>query len=107
MAVHLLIASAGIGSRMGAGFNKLLLPIAGKPILKWTLDAVALASSIKWIGIIGQPCDKHEIMQIVQGFSKPVQWINGGKTRQESVQKGLAALPEEAIHVLIHDGARC
>ncbi len=105
--MHLLIAAAGSGSRMGADRNKLLLPIVGQSILKWTLDAVSAANAIKWIGIIGQPCDKPEIMQIVQDFSKPVQWINGGRTRQESVQKGLAALPDEAINVLIHDGARC
>ncbi|MEM9089254.1 MAG: 2-C-methyl-D-erythritol 4-phosphate cytidylyltransferase, partial [Cyanobacteria bacterium P01_F01_bin.53] len=28
-------------------------------------------------------------------------------TRQQSVYNGLQALPAEAIHVLIHDGARC
>ena len=37
----------------------------------------------------------------------PVQWIEGGDTRQESVSRGLAALPPEAQGVLIHDGARC
>ena len=34
-------------------------------------------------------------------------WINGGQSRQESVQLGLQGLPAEAKHVLIHDGARC
>ncbi|WP_036901956.1 MULTISPECIES: 2-C-methyl-D-erythritol 4-phosphate cytidylyltransferase [Prochlorococcus] len=105
--MHLLIASAGIGSRMGAGFNKLLLPIAGKPILKWTLDAVDSADSIKWIGVIGQPGDQQVIVKMFDDFSKPMEWIQGGKTRQESVERGLAALPTEAEYVLIHDGARC
>jgi len=36
-----------------------------------------------------------------------VQWILGGDTRQDSVRRGLAALPEGAEGVLIHDGARC
>jgi 2-C-methyl-D-erythritol 4-phosphate cytidylyltransferase len=36
-----------------------------------------------------------------------VEWIQGGETRQESVGRGLAALPEGADTVLIHDGARC
>ena len=31
----------------------------------------------------------------------------GGETRQESVRRGLAALPAAAEGVLIHDGARC
>ncbi len=105
--MHLLIAAAGTGSRMGADRNKLLLPISGQPILKWTLDAVSESNAIKWIGIIGQPCDKELIMTMTCDLSKPVQWIEGGSTRQQSVQRGLAALPKDAKYVLIHDGARC
>ena len=105
--MHLLIAAAGSGSRMGSNRNKLLLQLSGRAILAWTLDAVFAADEIKWIGIIGQPIDRSEIMNLVEGSSKPVKWINGGRTRQESVQLGLSALPSEAKHVLIHDGARC
>ena len=43
--MHLLIAAAGSGSRMGADRNKLLLPLAGRPILAWTLDAALAAGS--------------------------------------------------------------
>ena len=39
--------------------------------------------------------------------NKPVIWIQGGSTRQESVLRGLEGLPEAAEQVLIHDGARC
>ena len=105
--MHLLIAAAGSGSRMGASCNKLLLQLAGRPVLAWTLDAVLAAEKIKWVGIVGQPLDKTSIMNLVEGSQKPIQWINGGSTRQQSVQLGLAALPSEAKYVLIHDGARC
>ncbi len=102
-----MIAAAGRGSRMGADKNKLLLEIAGKPILYWTLKAVTSSQRIDWIGIVGQPKDKSFILPIIDSFSKKIQWIDGGNTRQESVQRGLAALPFNAKHVLIHDGARC
>jgi len=105
--VHLLIAAAGSGSRMGADRNKLLLKIAGKTILEWTLKAAFASQSIKWIGIVGQPKDKSSIFSILQNSSESFQWINGGSTRQESVQLGLSALPADAKSVLIHDGARC
>ncbi len=105
--MHLLIAAAGSGSRMGADRNKLLLRILDRPVLAWTLDAVIASESIEWIGIVGQPLDRLEIMNLVKDCSKPIKWINGGSTRQESVQLGLAALPKVAKHVLIHDGARC
>ena len=105
--MHLLIAAAGSGSRMGADRNKLLLKVAGKTVLEWTLKAALNSKSITWIGIIGQPKDKNSITSIFDESLNSVQWINGGSTRQQSVQLGLAALPIDAKSVLIHDGARC
>ena len=107
--MHLLIAAAGSGRRMGATGNKLLLPVAGRPVLAWTLEAALACEAISWIGIVGQPIDADAIATIVAaaGPAKPVQWIVGGDTRQESVSRGLAALPASAAGVLIHDGARC
>jgi 2-C-methyl-D-erythritol 4-phosphate cytidylyltransferase len=107
--VHLLIAAAGSGRRMGAAGNKLLLDVAGRPVLAWTLDAVLACGAISWIGIVGQPVDAEPIAAIVAAADadRPVQWIEGGDTRQESVRRGLAALPAAAEGVLIHDGARC
>lgn len=107
--VHLLIAAAGSGRRMGASGNKLLLPVAGRPVLAWTLDAALACEAISWVGIVGQPVDEQPIASLVATAAarKPVHWILGGDTRQESVSRGLAALPAEATGVLIHDGARC
>ena len=48
--VHLLIAAAGSGRRMGADRNKLLLPLLDRPVLAWTLEAAVQASAIDWIG---------------------------------------------------------
>ena len=105
--MHLLIAAAGSGRRMGATRNKLLLPLFGQPVLAWTLQAALAAETIHWIGIIGQEIDRSEILDLVGGAPKPVVWIAGGDSRQESVERGLAGLPTAAKHVLIHDGARC
>ncbi|MFZ0408610.1 MAG: 2-C-methyl-D-erythritol 4-phosphate cytidylyltransferase [Cyanobium sp.] len=107
--MHLLIAAAGSGRRMGAAGNKLLLEVAGRPVLAWTLDAVLACRAITWIGIVGQPVDAEAIAAIVAAAraDRPVQWIVGGETRQDSVRCGLAALPAAAEGVLIHDGARC
>ncbi|MCT0224095.1 2-C-methyl-D-erythritol 4-phosphate cytidylyltransferase [Synechococcus sp. CS-1328] len=107
--MHLLIAAAGSGRRMGAEGNKLLLVVAGRPVLAWTLDAALACPVIRWIGVVGQPLDEEAVAAIVAAAEPrlPVQWIVGGDTRQESVSRGLAALPAEAEGVLIHDGARC
>jgi 2-C-methyl-D-erythritol 4-phosphate cytidylyltransferase len=107
--VHLLIAAAGSGRRMGAAGNKLLLEVAGRPVLAWTLESALACEAIHWIGIVGQPVDAEPIAALVDAAApaKPVRWILGGDTRQESVSRGLAALPADAAGVLIHDGARC
>lgn len=108
-AVHLLIPAAGVGRRMGSDRNKLLLPLLGKPILAWTLLAAEASASIRWMGIICQAVDVPDLEFILKNLAltKPTVLIPGGNTRQESVYKGLQALPAEADQVLIHDGARC
>lgn len=94
---------------MGSSRNKLLLTLLGKPMLAWTLAAAAASEEIRWIGIVGQPVDFPDFQEILANLStkKPIQLIQGGATRQESVYNGLQALPPEAERVLIHDGARC
>ena len=105
--MHVLIPAAGSGSRMKAGKNKLLIELEGESLIYWTLKSVFSASLVSWVGVIGQPKDKQELLNSVKDFSSKVRWINGGKTRQESVFKGLNSLPSNAAKVLIHDGARC
>jgi 2-C-methyl-D-erythritol 4-phosphate cytidylyltransferase len=115
--MHLLIPAAGMGQRLSSEWarqgkmpqNKLRLTLLDKPLLAWTLLTAHAASSIDWIGLIGQPEDLSIWEQLVKslGLAKPVVLIRGGETRQESVYNGLQALPETAESVLIHDGARC
>ena len=107
--MYLLIPAAGMGRRMGSERNKLLLKLLDKPLLAWTLDAAQASPSIQWVGIIGQPVDFPDFKEILTMISltKPVELIQGGDTRQESVYNGLQALPADADRVLIHDGARC
>ncbi|NJL11209.1 MAG: 2-C-methyl-D-erythritol 4-phosphate cytidylyltransferase [Calothrix sp. SM1_7_51] len=107
--MYLLIPAAGMGRRMGGGRNKLLLPLLNKPLIAWTLLAAEASEHIHWIGIIIQPEELSDFQEIVTNLSlsKPVNFIIGGETRQDSVYKGLQSLPPMAESVLIHDGARC
>ena len=107
--MYLLIPAAGMGRRMGSPRNKLLLTLLGKSLLSWTLEAAMTSKYITWVGIVGQPQDFDDFRQMIFNLStnKPIELIQGGTTRQESVYNGLQALPSEAERVLIHDGARC
>lgn len=107
--MHLLIPAAGSGRRMGSQRNKLLLTLLGKPLLSWTLAAAEASRQITWIGIMGQREDFPDFEAIIADLCplKPIELIQGGATRQESVYNGLQALPPDADRVSIHDGARC
>ncbi|MBD2312777.1 2-C-methyl-D-erythritol 4-phosphate cytidylyltransferase [Desertifilum sp. FACHB-1129] len=107
--MYLLIPAAGMGRRMKSDRNKLLLSLLDRPLIAWTLLAAEASRHIDWIGLVGQPADWEDFQQILAGLSlsKPVAFIQGGETRQESVYNGLQGLPEGADRVLIHDGARC
>ena len=107
--VHLLIPAAGMGRRMGADRNKVLLTLLGQPIIAWTLRAAEAAQHIHWIGLICQRADEASLRAIVEPLKlhTPVTFIRGGDTRQASVFNGLQGLPADAARVLVHDGARC
>lgn len=107
--MYLLIPAAGMGKRMGSDRNKLLLNLLDQPLLAWTLLAAQKSVTVEWIGIIGQTKDFPEFKNIVANLAltKPIEFIIGGDTRQDSVYNGLHALPTSATRVLIHDGARC
>ncbi|MGB3136279.1 MAG: 2-C-methyl-D-erythritol 4-phosphate cytidylyltransferase [Nodosilinea sp.] len=107
--VHLLIPAAGSGRRMGADRNKVLLELLGQPLIAWTLQAANQASAVAWIGLICQPGDRPTLAATAEALhlDKPVNFIAGGDTRQQSVYNGLKSLPPEAARVLVHDGARC
>lgn len=107
--MYLLIPAAGMGRRMGSSRNKLLLTVLDLPLIAWTLKAAEASKRIHWIGVICQSEDWADLQAIVNNLSltKPVHFILGGATRQDSVYNGLQSLPPMAEQVLIHDGARC
>ena len=94
---------------MKSSQNKLLLTLFNKPLIAWTLLAAEASVHINWIGLIARPEDFSDFQEIIANLvlTKPVFFIIGGETRQDSVYNGLQSLPITAKHVLIHDGARC
>lgn len=100
MSTWALIMAAGMGARMGADRNKVLLPLAGVPVLVRTVQA--FAGQVDGIAVVTRQQDREE----VQALLPALQVIAGGDTRQASVLAGLCALPQEVEHVLVHDAAR-
>jgi 2-C-methyl-D-erythritol 4-phosphate cytidylyltransferase/2-C-methyl-D-erythritol 2,4-cyclodiphosphate synthase len=99
----LIIVAAGSGTRLGLGTPKALAPLAGRPLLAWTLDAVAPGPFSRIV--VAAPEDRLEEFGRIVGSRGSV--VAGGPTRSESVRRGVAALaPADSDIVAIHDAAR-
>ena len=105
--VAAVVVAAGRGERLGVP-EKVLLPLAGRPMLAWSLDALEHAETIGPIVVVAGSHTVDAVSQLVrnEGFVKVQAIVAGGERRQDSVGAGLAALPEGIEIVVIHDGAR-
>lgn len=112
-----IVPAAGQGSRLQAGQNKMLVPLAGQPLLTRTLSALARGAAEANIEvtetIIVAAADEVSLIEKkLLPEVKPhqalgrLQVVPGGATRQQSVANGLAALSHAAQFVAVHDGAR-
>ena len=107
MSVVAILLCAGRGERLGAGVDKALAPLAGRPLFVWSLEALQQCEAIEGIVVVG-PVQMLRDALTASGHAEAriVAWVEGGKERRDSVARGLAALPAEATLVAIHDGAR-
>lgn len=109
MDYQVVVLAAGQGRRMGAGENKVLLDLAGAPVIVHTLRVFETDPSCKGIVLVIRNDEKEQFRALVEDYrlKKVRTFAEGGKERQESVRSGLAVIKmdQEEI-VLIHDGAR-
>ena len=107
MTTTAILLCAGKGERLGAGIDKALVPLAGRPLFAWSLEALERAHAIASIVVVG-PVKRMKEMLAAAGLAprKVAAWCDGGRERQDSVARGLQALPEATTLVAIHDCAR-
>ncbi len=92
-----MVAAAGSGQRLGAGGPKAFVPLAGRPLVEWSLAALRDAPSVGAVVVACPPGHAH-------GLGDEVTAVDGGATRAESVANALAAVETELV--AIHDAAR-
>jgi 2-C-methyl-D-erythritol 4-phosphate cytidylyltransferase/2-C-methyl-D-erythritol 2,4-cyclodiphosphate synthase len=116
MGADAIVVAAGASSRMG-GTDKLAHEIGGRPLLAWTIDALAAVDSVDRIVVVVAPDRIAPVRDAGWLPPRVVAVVAGGARRHESVAAGLAALavfdPVGASRsdandrvVLVHDGAR-
>jgi 2-C-methyl-D-erythritol 4-phosphate cytidylyltransferase len=102
MQYSVIITAGGTSSRYGKS-NKLLEKINGKEVIKYSSEVFINHPKIDNIVICANISIIKSLEEIFKNVSK-VKIIQGGKTRQESVYKGLCNIKNK--YVLVHDGAR-
>ena len=106
MTFSAVIVAAGSGSRAGSGQAKQWRVVAGKAVLRWSVEALLKAGAQNLV-IVADPAARETLEEALGGLSG---WTTtaGGPTRARSVRAGLAALSKRptAEPVLVHDAAR-
>jgi 2-C-methyl-D-erythritol 4-phosphate cytidylyltransferase len=99
MAIALIVA-AGSGERLGAGCPKALVELAGRPMLDWSLQALAASPEIEQV-VVALPAGTG----LPEVSGERVIGVEGGATRSESVRCALE-IAQGGDPVLVHDAAR-
>lgn len=112
MEYTVMLPAAGSGRRMGAGENKLFLPLAEKPILVRTLSVFQQDPDCAGIILAVRPDERDRIRGMLEdyGITKVTAMPDGGGERQDSVRAcvrafGAAGGTDDAV-VMVHDAAR-
>ena len=100
-----VIVAAGTASRMG-GIDKVMADLGGEPMILRTVRAFQECDPISEIVIVTREDLIEEITALTSGMDKVKAVVVGGKSRQESVSKGLNALSDKVKLAAIQDGAR-
>jgi 2-C-methyl-D-erythritol 4-phosphate cytidylyltransferase len=96
MSVWAVVVAAGRGERFGA--PKQYERLGGRRVLDWALEAAGARCEGVVLVVPPERVGEHEPAAATV--------VGGGATRSASVRAGLAAVPEDAEVVLVHDAAR-
>ncbi|BCM89433.1 2-C-methyl-D-erythritol 4-phosphate cytidylyltransferase [Abditibacteriota bacterium] len=107
-----IVPAAGCGARAGLNGNKILAPVLERPILTWTLEALLNApwsdanAELVELVVVARADEFALVRLAAPPIPEGVEFlvIEGGDTRQDSVEAGLEA--SNGAYVLIHDAAR-
>jgi 2-C-methyl-D-erythritol 4-phosphate cytidylyltransferase len=115
MRVAVILPAAGLGTRMGrssaerAGTSrKQFMLLEGSPILLHTVRRFAASDRVSEIVVAVRPEDVAWVRDLlsVEFTDRRVRVVEGGNSRQQSVENALGALGPETDLVAVHDAVR-
>lgn len=108
----MLLLAAGRGSRFGGPIPKAYLPLLGKPLVLHSAERLARAVDLRagnQLIVVVHRDDRSSHLQPILAALRAlgdVRFAEGGDSRQESMQNGLAIADADADLILVHDAAR-
>ena len=108
--VFALVLAAGQGTRIGDALPKQYLPVAGKPMMFHSIEAIAAVSRVERLFVVLSPMDRHWGEHDWSALPEKVEAaFCGGAHRAESVLNTLKFHESRIAKddwVLVHDAAR-
>ncbi|MDT4974462.1 MAG: 2-C-methyl-D-erythritol 4-phosphate cytidylyltransferase [Pseudonocardiales bacterium] len=102
LTVAAMRVAAGDGQRLGAGVPKAFCEVAGQTLLEHAAARFVAHPDVHDLVVVAPP----SLVESAAALVPTAAVVAGGRTRQESVERGLAALPDDVDAVLVHDVAR-
>ncbi|HOP28434.1 MAG TPA: 2-C-methyl-D-erythritol 4-phosphate cytidylyltransferase [Spirochaetota bacterium] len=107
--IYAVILAGGKGLRLGGDIPKQLLPLAGKPVIRWSAETFQSVDEIDSIIVVGEKNSLETIKSMLpeQDFPKIISFIEGGAERSDSSYNALLSreFSDDDI-ILFHDAAR-
>jgi len=97
-----IVVAAGRGERFGG--DKQAADLGGRPVVAHSVATAMRASDGVVVVVAAERLDEAEVLLAEADGVLAV--VDGGATRSDSVRSGLAAVPDDAEVILVHDGAR-
>lgn len=90
--------------------DKMLVPLNGLSVICHSIRAFVSSGCVQQFTIVYrdqvQKAALEDALKSIDLNGLPLDWVQGGERRQDSVFKALLNQPEKCSHVFIHDGAR-
>ena len=111
--VAVVVVAAGAGTRLGAGRNKVLLPLLGVPVVAWSVRTALALPEVRRVVVVHHPEERDAMVEALGPHlgDGEVLLVPGGATRHASEWQALQALSSEVDDgsvgvVAVHDAAR-
>ncbi len=98
-----IVLAAGRGERAGGGAPKQFAMLAGKPVLRWSVETLANDPRIGEVVVVTHPERRADAAAMLEGIAG-LSFADGGATRRESTTNGLGAITGDLV--MVHDAAR-